>query len=174
MIKLKDILLEAKAPNIFVPRRIEDRVERLIRDYIRNGGKGDLRLDSMNITKLPSILLNVTVDGNFYCYENNLTSLENSPKFVYGHFSCASNNLTSLKGSPEYVDGTFYCNDNKLTSLEGSPEYVGGFNCRFNKLKTLVGAPKKVGGFFICRNNSVKFTEEQVRAICDVKGLVFV
>ena len=153
MIKLKDILLEAKAPNIFVPRRIEDRVERLIRDYIRNGGKGDLRLDSMNITKLPSILLNVTVDGNFYCYENNLTSLENSPKFVYGHFSCASNNLTSLKGSPEYV---------------------GGFNCRFNKLKTLVGAPKKVGGFFICRNNSVKFTEEQVRAICDVKGKIIV
>ena len=36
MIKLKDILLEAKAPDIFIPRRMEDRIERLIKQYIRN------------------------------------------------------------------------------------------------------------------------------------------
>ena len=195
MIKLKDILFESEVPDIFIPRRIEDRVERLIRDYIRSGGKGDLRLASMNITKLPAILLNVTVDGNFYCYENNLTSLENSPRFVYGHFSCASNNLTSLKGSPEYVDGTFYCNDNKLTSLEGSPEYVGGFNCGFNKLTNLKNSPKSVDGFFACYYNNltslegcpkfvggdfycfknrVQFTEADVRAVCNVKGKIIV
>ena len=40
MIKLKDILLEAKSPSIFVPRRMEDRVERMIKNYVRNGSKG--------------------------------------------------------------------------------------------------------------------------------------
>ena len=55
MIKLKDLLLEAKAPSIFIPRRTEDRVERLIKDYIRNGSKGDLILSElpMKLTKLP-------------------------------------------------------------------------------------------------------------------------
>ena len=58
MIKLKDILLESTAPNIFIPRRIEDRVERLIKNYIRNGSKGDLVLSElpMRLTKLPPIL----------------------------------------------------------------------------------------------------------------------
>jgi hypothetical protein len=34
--------------------------------------------------------------------------------------------------------------------------------------------PKTVGGDFLCFNNPVKFTEEQVRAVCDVKGKIFV
>jgi hypothetical protein len=41
MIKLKDLLLEQETPNIFIPRRMEDRIERLIKQYIRNGSKGD-------------------------------------------------------------------------------------------------------------------------------------
>jgi len=36
MIKLKDILLESKAPDIFIPRRTEDRLERYIKAFIRN------------------------------------------------------------------------------------------------------------------------------------------
>jgi len=31
MIKLKDLLLEGTAPDIFIPRRMEDRLERMIR-----------------------------------------------------------------------------------------------------------------------------------------------
>jgi hypothetical protein len=38
----------------------------------------------------------------------------------------------------------------------------------------LDGIPKFVGENFICRFNSVKFTEEQVRAVCEVKGHIFV
>ena len=65
MIKLKDILLEGKPPSIFIPRRIEDRVERLIKNYIRNGSKGDLVLSElpMRLTKLPPILKDITVNG---------------------------------------------------------------------------------------------------------------
>ena len=135
MIKLKDILLESTAPNIFIPRRIEDRVERLIKNYIRNGSKGDLVLSKlpMRLTKLPPILKDITVNGWFDCSLNSLTSLENCPKIV---------------------NGNFYCSWNKLTSLEG--------------------APQKVDRHFICHSNDVKFTEEQVRAVCEVKGHIFV
>jgi len=86
----------------------------------------------MNLTKLPSILKNVNVDGNFNCAGNNLTSLENCPKTVSGVFGCSSNFLKSLEGAPKFV-----------------------------------------GENFMCRFNSVKFTEAQVRAVCDVKGYIF-
>jgi hypothetical protein len=76
MIKLKQVLLESTAPDIFVPRRMDDRLERMISVYIRNGSKGDLNLNSMNLTVLPDILKDISVDGDFYCGNNNLTSLE--------------------------------------------------------------------------------------------------
>jgi hypothetical protein len=135
MIKLKQLLFESTLPDIFIPRRIEDRVERLIKNYIRNGSKGDLVLSElpMRLTKLPPILKDITVNGWFNCSLNNLTSLENCPKIVIGNFYCSYNNLTSLEG-----------------------------------------APQKVDRHFICHSNDVKFTEEQVRAVCDVKGNVYV
>jgi len=154
MIKLKDILLESTAPDIFVPRRIEGRVERMIRLYIRNGSKGDLDLSRLNLTVLPDILKDISVDGDFFCNGNNLTSLEGAPKTVNGDFGCGHNKLTSLEGSPKSVGGSFYCYNNLLTSL--------------------AGAPSSVGENFYCRNNTVQFTEQDVRAVCDVKGEVFV
>ena len=153
MIKLKDILLESTAPDIFIPRRLEDRLERMIHLYIKNGSKGDLDLSDMNLTVLPDILKDISVDGDFFCGTNNLTKLINAPKTV---------------------DANFYCGHNKLTSLDGAPEYVGGsFYCSFNYLTSLTGAPKFVGGVFSCGFNEIKFTEEQVRAVCNVKGDIY-
>ena len=152
MIKLKDILLEGKPPSIFVPRRIEDRLERMIKIYIRNGSKGDLNLNSMNLKKLPEILNGITIHGNFYFYDNKLTTLKNSPKIVVGYFSCRSNKLTSLIGGPEYVE-FFDCRNNQLTSLKGAPEMVGGFDCSFNKKQ---------------------FTTQDVKAVCSVNGRIYV
>ena len=154
MIKLKDRLLEGKPPSIFIPRRMEDRVERMIKQYIRNGSRNELDLSDYGLTKLPEILKNVDVERYFICSVNKLTTLENSPKTVGGSFYCGNNQLISLKGAPTYVGDDFYCGDNKLTSL--------------------TGAPKTVGGDFYCDNNPGKFTETQVRAICDVKGNVYV
>jgi hypothetical protein len=153
MIKLKDILLEAKSPSIFIPRRLEDRIERMIRLYVKNGSKGDLDLSDLNLTKLPEILKNISVGRDFFCNTNNLTSLENCPKTVGGSFSCGFNKLTSLEGAPETVGGGFYCS--------------------FNNLKSLTGAPKFVGGVFSCGFNEIKFTEQQVRAVCNVKGDIY-
>ena len=132
MIKLKDILLENTAPNIFIPRRMENRVERLIKTYIRNGNKGNLNLQDLNLTVLPEMLKDITVNGDFFCGNNHLTTLENCPKTVSGVFGCSSNFLKSLEGAPKFV-----------------------------------------GENFMCRFNSVKFTEAQVRAVCDVKGYIF-
>ena len=94
------------------------------------------------------------VEGNFYCVDNQLTSLEGSPETVGGNFDCDYNKLTSLKGGPETVGGTFDCNYNQLTSLEGSP--------------------KIVGGDFGCYDNSKEFTKEEVRKYIDVKGRIIV
>ena len=175
MIKLKDLLLEGTAPDIFVPRRMEDRLERMISLYIRNGSKGNLVLRRMNLNELPEILKNVSVDGSFDCENNKLTSLTNAPKFVGGTFYCGINNLTSLEGAPKSIGISFYCGNVKLTSLEFAPSSVGGnFDCSHNELTSLEFAPKTVGGFFDCRYNPVKFTEKQVRAVCDVKGDVYV
>ena len=55
--------------------------------------------------------------GNFYCYNNQLTSLEFCPKEVSGDFWCSYNQLTSLEFCPEKVGGEFWCSDNQLTSL---------------------------------------------------------
>ncbi len=154
MIKLKDILLEGKPPSIFIPRRIEDRVERLIKQYIRNGSKGDLSLSGLNLTVLPEILKNVSIGGDFHCGFNNLTSLENCPSSVDGTFGCGNNNLTSLEGSPSSVGGSFICGGNNLTSLEG--------------------APKSVGLDFYCTDNPVQFTRKGVKSVCNVKGRIYV
>ncbi len=153
MIKLKDLLLEGKPPSIFVPRRMEDRVERMIALYVRNGSKGNLSLKELNLTKLPESLKDVNVTGNFQCSRNKLTTLENSPKSVGKDFYCYANNLISLTGASEFVGNNFDCSSNyKLTSLEGAPKFVGGN--------------------FYCLRNS--FTEEQIRAVCDVNGKVYV
>jgi hypothetical protein len=175
MIKLKDILLESTAPDIFVPRRLEDRLERMISLYIRNGSKGDISLSGLNLTVLPDILKNISVGGNFWCGHNELTSLQGAPKSVIGFFLCSYNNLTSLEGGPVEVGIDFLCSYNNLTSLKGAPETVGvDFDCSYNNLTSLKGAPETVGGDFVCYNNPVKFTEEQVRTVCNVKGRIFV
>ena len=175
MIKLKQLLLESTAPDIFIPRRMEDRLERMIKDYIRNGIKGNLDLSNMKLTVLPEILKNATVDGNFWCGHNKLTSLKNAPSIVVGNFFCNNNKLTTLEGSPSSVGRNFDCSYNDLTSLEFAPTNVGGnFWCGVNDLTSLEFAPTNVGRDFDCIENQVKFTKEQVRAVCDVKGDVYV
>ena len=175
MIKLKQLLLESTAPDIFIPRRMEDRLERMIKDYIRNGIKGNLDLSNMKLTVLPEILKNATVDGNFWCGHNKLTSLKNAPSIVVGSFFCGHNKLTTLAGSPSSVGRNFDCSYNDLTSLEFAPTNVGrDFWCGVNDLTSLEFAPTNVGRDFDCIENQVKFTKEQVRAVCDVKGDIYV
>jgi len=136
-------------------------------------GTKDINVSNKKLTSLEGAP--EKVKGNFDCNGNKLTSLEGSPEEVGGGFWCSYNNLTSLEGASEEVGGNFNCSYNKLTSLEGSPEKVGvNFYCSYNKLTSLEGSPKEVGGDFWCKDNETRFTEEEVRAVCEVKGNVYV
>ncbi len=96
------------------------------------------------------------VGVNFWCENNQLTSLEGAPQKVGAYFSCGYNQLTSLQGAPQEVGGNFWCENNQLTSLQGAPQEVGGaFLCSNNQLTSLQGAPQKVGGNFRCKNNQL-------------------
>jgi hypothetical protein len=66
---------------------------------------------------------------------------------VNGDFNCAANHLTSLAGAPETVGGDFDCSKNYLESLDKAPKKVGGdFDCSKNSFKSLKEIPKNVVG----------------------------
>ena len=114
---------------------------------------GNIKIIS-KITRIPVKFGVVT--SNFYCYNNQLISLEGAPREVGGSFNCYNNNLTSLVGAPDKVGGGFNCSFNQLTSLVGAPRVVGGgFYCYGNKLTSLEGAPREVGGSFNCLDNKL-------------------
>jgi hypothetical protein len=98
------------------------------------------------------------VSGYFYCYRNQLTTLEGSPSEVDGNFYCGNNQLTTLEGSPSKVGGDFFCSDNQLTTLEGSPSRVGeNFFCNRNPLKSLKGAPEIIKGYLGLKGSILKY-----------------
>jgi hypothetical protein len=104
---------------------------------------GDLDLSGRQLFQLPA-LGPVSVAGNFYCYNNFLTSLEGAPHSVGKGFYCYNNNLKSLKGAPETVGGEFWCDVNQLSFLNHAPAKVGSnFHCNDNPLVSLEGAPKQ-------------------------------
>jgi hypothetical protein len=164
--------------------RDKDRVKVFVQELIEredctknNDGSysftGNIDLNGMNLTALP--IKFGTVDGHFYCSGNELTSLEGAPSTVGRYFSCSNNQLTSLEGAPSTIGGDFSCSYNQLTSLVGAPSTIGGyFRCSYNQLTSLVGAPSTVGRYFSCRYNKVKFTEEDVRKVSNVKGEIIV
>jgi len=134
----------------------------------------DLSYALSNMSELP--LKFNKVNGNFDCSNNNLETLEGSPKYVKNMFNCAYNKLTnlhfaskksesfvcnrnmitSLEGCPESVEKLFYCQENNLTTLKGGPESVGmEFSCWNNDLSSLEGCPKYVGKDFDCSFNEI-------------------
>jgi len=94
---------------------------------------------------------------------------------VYGNVDFYDMILFELPIKFNIVIGYFDCSWNKLTSLEGCPKKVGkGFACSYNKLTSLRGCPKEVDTDFYCENNSKKFTQDEVRNVCNVKGVIYV
>tara|TARA_B000000477_G_scaffold27486_1_gene23616 strand:+ start:62 stop:532 length:471 start_codon:yes stop_codon:yes gene_type:complete len=108
-----------------------------INDYVINKDGSidvfsDVTINRFGIEYLPIKFRNVY--GHFNCYSNNLTTLENSPRFVKGDFVCSWNKLTNLSGGPIEVTGDFYCHYNKLTSIKNGPTKLKG-NFFTNKLE---------------------------------------
>jgi len=113
-----------------------------------------------NSGQFPPYIQFETVEGDFLCSDNALTSLRGCPKIVYGNFSCSGNFLTSLEYCPKIVNGTFQCNTNSLTNFKYFPEKIGdGIDCSYNKLISLIGCPKILNGSFLCYYNNLATLE---------------
>jgi len=112
-------------------------------------------LDKMNVT---DYIINddLTIDCKFSLFFRiDLVKFPEYIQFNFMHqsFWCNDCNLVTLRGCPRIVKGNFDCSDNFLDSLEGCPEEVDGhFYCVFNKIK--------------------KFTIEDVKKVCRVKGVI--
>ena len=116
---------------------------------------GSVHLNYKKLKKIPIKFKNVS--GGFYCYNNDLKSLENSPEYVGNDFVCSDNKLKSLQFCPNTIIGDFDCSNNNLELLDYSPKYIGGnFICIYNKLKTLDGFPKKINGGASFKYNEIK------------------
>lgn len=79
------------------------------------------------------------ISGNFYCFDNQLTSLEHCPIEIGGNFDCSSNQLTTLEFCPSVIGGFFNCYLNRLTTLKDIHRHV-----------------KKIGGRFSGHDNRIK------------------
>ena len=157
---------------------------------------GDLDFSELNISSLKILNISI-VDGFFSCTYNDLKSLIGCPTKIGKNFYCNCNNLSTLEGCPTEINGGFYCNDNKLTTLEGCPRVIeGDFSCSHNSLTTLKGCPQVVKGDFSCSNNLLssllngpkivdgdvyysynkkkKFNKEKIKALCKIKGRIYV
>ncbi len=111
--------------------------------------QGDVYLSGKleNLSKLPLRFHEVT--GDFDISNNELVSLEGSPKRVGGSFLAYKNELTSLKGGPIEVGKNFIVLRNNLSSLEYSPVKVKeDYICSHNPIKTLVGIVDVGGSVF--------------------------
>ena len=97
----------------------------------------------------------IDLDSKMKKFEMDVFPLR-SINVVEGYIDVSKNDLVALKHFPKKVIFDFYCVDNKLTSLNGAPEIVkGNFYCKDNP------GPNGKG-----------FSEEDVRAVSDVKGQV--
>ena len=162
-LKFSDVFTKASPEEVstrkekYTEMQIKERLDKAEKTKLTDGSwhvNGDLNLMECGLKTLKDLNVSI-VDGYFSCFHNQLTSLEGGPKEVKDNFTCSSNRLTNLIGSPNKVGGTFSCFNNQLTSLEG--------------------APKEVGGDFSCYNNmKMKFTKDEIKKICKVKGEIIV
>ena len=67
----------------------------------------------------------VDVWGGFWCHDLGLEDFLGI-RFgkVSGDFDCYDNQLRTLEGSPRVVGGSFYCFGNPFISLEGAPKVI--------------------------------------------------
>lgn len=162
---------------------------------------GNVDLHEKGLRRLPKgpdgswFFEGLDIDGKFDIAYNNIISLEGCPASVnellaYGNYRLASlefiphsrgniyleylYELKNLKGfSQKIVNGDFKIAGSHLESFKGLPEKIyGDFTCINCGVKSLKHMPKEVYGDFDLSNNPGNFTEDDIRAVCDVHGYV--
>ena len=92
----------------------------------------------------------INVDANVFLESNTFSELPYKFRIVNGSFILyGCKNLTSLKNCPDRVYGDFDCS-------------------KCIKLNSLDDCPKVVVSNFSCEYCNRKFTEEEVRSLCEV------
>jgi len=115
-------------------------------------------LDEMNIKNYiinDDYTIDVNDVVNFY---ENIGNCE-LPEYIQfnivrGDFFINDQGLINLKGCPKIVERTFFCSKNNLESLEGCPKHIGA-------------------NFYMTRNKNKKFTEDDIRKVCNVGKNIF-
>ena len=168
------ILTEGRIPSIFKKATPEELAERAVQ-YEKM--KIQKFLERNDVKKNWDGSYDVDGDVDFSNWKT-MTRLPIRFGEVGGWFDCSGcTSLTTLEGVPNTVDGNFCCSGcTSITSLEGAPNTVGGyFSCSYcTSLTSLEGVPNTVGSDFYCRNTGRKFTIEEVRNHCKVKGDIYV
>jgi hypothetical protein len=145
-----------KENNILVPRNLEGREEKFKQQQAR-------------LFQQEVITGDVEINNDFYLDFQNVKC-----KKIIGNVWIEINKIPLWFKNIE-IDGRFYCYNIGLTTLEGCPEIINkSFTCAFNNLTTLQYCPKYVGGNFKCYDNKVKFTVDDVKKYCQVKGEISV
>ena len=100
-----------------------------------------------------------SIDTNdVYLYSKKLTKLPLKFNKINGYFDCCNNELISLEGSPKEINGDFYCHNNKLTSFGYVPRIIrGNFSCNRNNIKTFEYFPSFVRCGFFCWGNPIYY-----------------
>lgn len=83
------------------------------------------------------------VDGSCILADRQLKSLRGAPHTVNGDFDCSYNALTTLQYAPTTIgaNASFRCENNKLTSLAHAPANAAELVCNNNLLTNLSDAP---------------------------------
>jgi len=158
MIKLLDILRESEE-SILVPRRSKEEREKnhaiatqkKIKQYIADGGKGDLNLSNTPITTLPQGL---KVGGDLYLDDTKITSLPQDLE-VGGSINLRNTPITTVPQGLE-VKGYLDLGNTKITSLPKDLKVRGNLYLWFTPI-------------------SKKYTKEQINQMHPgIKGEVYV
>jgi hypothetical protein len=128
--------------------------------------------DTLGTVTWNSVTRSVDVSGTVLLRDKGLTRLPFQFGKVGGDFWCYNNRLTSLEGAPKEVGGSFWCFSNRFTSLKGAPEKVGGdFNFDGDLFISSDGSPKEVGGNFYCSADDL--TDVSALRQCKIKGVIY-
>ena len=136
MIKLKQLLLESTAPDIFIPRRIEDRYIRLnqmvqkeVNKFIDNYIKSNKKEDGLTIGENPNLYI-YDDDGSIIAYDGSFpfpnelegefeipNTFKETPSFVYLSNSNVNKLPDNFKVGKNGNDDLWLENCEKLKSL---------------------------------------------------------
>ena len=119
---------------------------------------GNVNLCYMDLKKIPFNFGKIY--GNFRCYVNEFSDLENGPDVVTKNFDCSECKITSLVHGPKIVGGSYKCSGNKLTDLNGLPRKLDTLDCSNNELTSFEGIPEELFSLFCINNSGIKTIED--------------